>query len=186
MVRQDQKCDVAWLIRNHTDQPVFHSRRCFSFYFKFLAYSSSQLKNISTWMFSPRNNVGEIFRLYKETLTVMVDIVKLIHDVEIASSGTRYICVFKMELERFLLSSLAELVARKCNIKGIFLSTFQIRCGGYKGIVSQYPNSSKKLSLRSRMKKFYSVHTKLDALAWTKDQPCFLNRNDINIVHFGG
>ena len=124
--------------------------------------------------------------MYKETLTVMVDIVKLIHDVEIASSGTRYICVFKMELERFLLSSLAELVARKCNIKGIFLSTFQIRCGGYKGIVSQYPNSSKKLSLRSRMKKFYSVHTKLDALAWTKDQPCFLNRNDINIVHFGG
>ncbi|KAF3603159.1 hypothetical protein F2Q69_00038522 [Brassica cretica] len=40
------------------------------------------------------------------------------------------LCAFKMELERFLLRSLAKLVARKCDIKGIFPSTFQIRCGG--------------------------------------------------------
>ena len=38
-------------------------------------------------------NVGEIFRLDKETLTVMADDVKLIHDVEILSSVTHYVCL---------------------------------------------------------------------------------------------
>ncbi|KAG5416106.1 hypothetical protein IGI04_003673 [Brassica rapa subsp. trilocularis] len=107
-----QKCDVAWMIRNHTDQPVFHSR-----------------------------------------------------------DGIRKIS-----------SELAEMVARKCDIKGIFPSIFHIRCGGYKGVVAQNPNSSKKLSLGSRMKTFYSDHTKLDALAWTKEQHCFLNRQMISIL----
>ncbi|KAL0837764.1 hypothetical protein Bca101_089654 [Brassica carinata] len=58
----------------------------------------------TSWMgdFGNTKNVGEIFRLDKETLTVMADDVKLIHDVEIRDT----LCVFKMELERFLLSSL--------------------------------------------------------------------------------
>lgn len=91
------------------------------------------------------------------------------------------LCVFKIELERFLLSSLKWWLGN-ADIKGIFPSTFHIRCGGYKGVVAQNPNFSKKLSLGSRMKTFYSDHTKLDALAWTKEQPCFLNRQMISIL----
>ena len=32
------------------------------------------------------------------------------------------------------------------------------------------------------MAKFHSDHTKLDVLAWTKEQPCYLNRQMITLL----
>ncbi|CAN6841174.1 unnamed protein product [Brassica oleracea var. botrytis] len=69
----------------------------------------------------------------KETLTVIAYDVELIPDVEIFSSGTRY--VFSDGIGK-ISSEFAELVARKCDIKGV---SFQIRCGWYKGVVDQDP-----------------------------------------------
>ncbi|KAL0837749.1 hypothetical protein Bca101_089639 [Brassica carinata] len=172
--------------------------------FEFLAYSASQLKSTSTWMFAPIDGVkaadirswmgdfgsiknvakyaarlGQSFGSSKETLTVEADDVELIPDVEIFSSGKRY--VFSDGIGK-ISSDFAELVARKCDIEGVSPSAFQIRYGGYKGVVAKDPNSSKKLSLRSSMRKFHSDHTKLDVLAWTKEQPCYLNRQMITLL----
>lgn len=172
--------------------------------FEFLAYSASQLKNASTWMFAPIDGIsakdirswmrdfenitnvakyaarlGQSFGSSKETLTVRADDVELIPDVEILSSGTRY--VFSDGIGK-ISSEFAEQVAKKCNIKGVSPSAFQIRYGGYKGVVAQDPNSSKKLSLRSSMRKFHSDYTKLDVLAWTKEHPCYLNRQMITLL----
>ena len=72
----------------------------------------------------------------KETLTVIAYDVELIPDVEIFSSGTRY--VFSDGIGN-ISSEFAELVARKCDIKGVSPSAFQIRCGWYKGVVDQDP-----------------------------------------------
>ncbi|KAL0691180.1 hypothetical protein Bca4012_090859 [Brassica carinata] len=172
--------------------------------FEFLAYSASQLKSTSTWMFPPIDGVkaadirswmgdfgsiknvakyaarlGQSFGSSKETLTVEADDVELIPDVEIFSSGKRY--VFSDGIGK-ISSDFAELVARKCDIEGVSPSAFHIRYGGYNGVVAKDPKSSKKLSLRSSMRKFHSDHTKLDVLAWTKEQPCYLNRQMITLL----
>ncbi|WZZ29319.1 hypothetical protein YC2023_012720 [Brassica napus] len=173
--------------------------------FDFLAYSASQLKSTSTWMFAPIDGVkaadirswmgdfgsiknvakyaarlGQSFGSSKETLTVEADDVELIPDVEIFSSGKRY--VFSDGIGK-ISSDFAELVARKCDIEGVSPSVFQIRYGGYKGVVAKDPNSSKKLSLRSSMRKFHSDHTKLDVLAWTKEQPYFVLTDPMKILY---
>ncbi|KAG2246169.1 hypothetical protein Bca52824_085797 [Brassica carinata] len=120
--------------------------------FEFLAYSASQLKSTSTWMFSPIDGIkaadirswmgdfgsiknvakyaarlGQSFGSSKETLTVKADDVELIPDVEIFSSGKRY--VFSDGIGK-ISSDFAELVARKCDIEGVSPSVFQIRYGG--------------------------------------------------------
>ncbi|KAF2586097.1 hypothetical protein F2Q70_00037400 [Brassica cretica] len=56
---------------------------------------------------------------------------------EILSSETHY--VFSDGIGK-ISSEFAELVARKCDIKGVSPSAFQIRYGGYKRVVAQDPN----------------------------------------------
>ena len=66
-------------------------------------------------------------------------------------------------------------VAIKCKLKCFAPSVFQIRYGGYKGIVAVDPRSNWKLSLRKSVLKFQSENITLDVLACSKYQPCFLN-----------
>jgi RNA-dependent RNA polymerase len=169
--------------------------------FEFLAFSSSQLRENSAWMFASRRGLtasnirswlgefhhirnvakyaarlGQSFSSSIETLTVRHDEVDLIPDI---TNDTNY--VFSDGIGK-ISSEFAKSVAQKCKLKGFTPSAFQIRYGGYKGVVAVDPTSSRKLSLRKSMSKFESENITLDVLAYTKYQPCYLNRQIITLL----
>ncbi|KAI3883153.1 hypothetical protein MKW92_030412 [Papaver armeniacum] len=171
--------------------------------FEFLAFSASQLRDNSAWMFASKGSLtaasirdwmgdfrkirnvakyaarlGQSFGSSTETLSVSRDEIEKIDDVEIESNGTVYTFsdgIGKISFE------FAHKVASKCGLK-CTPSAFQIRYGGYKGVVAVDPRSLKKLYLRPSMRKFKSKVTKLDVLSWSKFQPCFLNRQVISLL----
>ncbi|KAF8040293.1 hypothetical protein BT93_B2508 [Corymbia citriodora subsp. variegata] len=172
--------------------------------FEFLAFSSSQLRDSSAWMFASREGLtatdirewmgdfrkirnvakyaarlGQSFGSSTETLNVRKDEVESIPDVEIMRDGVEY--VFSDGIGKISHQFALE-VARKCGLTISSPSAFQIRYGGFKGVVAVDPTSSKKLSLRSSMLKYESSNTKLDVLAWSRYQPCFLNRQIITLL----
>lgn len=169
--------------------------------FDFLAFSSSQLRDNSAWMFASTENLcasdirnwmgdfsdirnvakcaarlGQSFSSSKETLTVPQNEIEIIPDVE---NGTRYI--FSDGIGK-ISDDFARKVARKCDLENSTPSAFQIRYGGYKGVVAVDPTSSWKLSLRKSMCKYASSNIGLDVLAWSKYQPCYLNRQVISLL----
>ncbi|KAL9324882.1 hypothetical protein ACSQ67_005527 [Phaseolus vulgaris] len=172
--------------------------------FEFLAFSSSQLRENSLWMFAPtgtgcsaafirewmgnfsriRNvakyaaRLGQSFGSSTETLSVRRDEIEIIHDVKRTCGGIEYVFsdgIGKISLE------FAKRVAKKCGYD-CTPSAFQIRYGGYKGVVAVDPESPYKLSLRNSMRKYDSDNTKLDVLGRSKFQPCFLNRQLITLL----
>nr|APO15851.1 RNA-dependent RNA polymerase 1 [Sesuvium portulacastrum] len=168
--------------------------------FEFLAFSSSQLRDNSAWMFASRpglsaadirswmgdfsgiRNVakyaarlGQSFSSSTETLTVAKHEVEMIPDVE------RNDYVFSDGIGK-ISADFAHKVAIKCGFKSSSPSCFQIRYGGFKGVVAVDPSSSKKLSLRKSMCKYKSENEKLDVLAYSKYQPCYLNRQLITLL----
>ncbi|XWS64066.1 hypothetical protein CRYUN_Cryun06bG0155200 [Craigia yunnanensis] len=172
--------------------------------FEFLAFSSSQLRENSVWMFASRNGLttadirtwmgnfseiknvakyaarlGQSFSSSTETLSVAQDEINIIPDVKIRRGGIEY--VFSDGIGK-ISAKFAKKVAAKCRLNGCTPSAFQIRIGGYKGVVAVDPTSSRKLSLRRSMSKYESENTKLDVLAWSKYQPCFLNRQLITLL----
>ncbi|KAJ0901520.1 putative RNA-directed RNA polymerase [Helianthus annuus] len=171
--------------------------------FEFLAFSSSQLRDNSAWMFASTGRVnaaeirnwmgdfssirnvakyaarlGQCFGSSKESLSVARYEVEEIPDIKIVRNDTTY--VFSDGIGK-ISAELAERVSRKCGYDFI-PSAFQIRYGGYKGVVAVDPNSFMKLSLRKSMLKFESDNTKLDILAVSKYQPCYLNRQFITLL----
>ncbi|KAM5581252.1 putative RNA-dependent RNA polymerase 1 [Rosa sericea] len=171
--------------------------------FEFLASSSSQLREHSAWMFASRSGLtaqgirdwmgdfsqiknaakyaarlGQSFSSSRETFSVGLDEIEVIPDVEIERGRTKY--CFSDGIGK-ISADFAEKVARKCG-KSSTPSAFQIRYAGYKGIVAVDPKLSKKLALRKSMCKFKSLNTKLDVLAWSRYQPCFLNRQLITLL----
>ncbi|XP_021292687.1 RNA-dependent RNA polymerase 1-like isoform X2 [Herrania umbratica] len=172
--------------------------------FEFLAFSSSQLRENSAWMFAAREGLtaadirawmgdfskirnvakyaarlGQSFSSSTETLSVAKDEIEIIDDVEIKRDRIKY--VFSDGIGK-ISAKFAKKVAAKCRLNGCTPSAFQIRIGGFKGVVAVDPTSSKKLSLRGSMSKYESENTKLDVLAWSKYQPCFLNRQLITLL----
>ncbi|XP_045818047.1 RNA-dependent RNA polymerase 1-like [Trifolium pratense] len=172
--------------------------------FEFLAFSSSQLRENSLWMFARtttgvtadfirawmgdfsriRNvakyaaRLGQSFGSSTETLSVSRDEIEIIPDAKVKHGATEYVFsdgIGKISLE------LARKVAKKCGYDSI-PSAFQIRYGGYKGVVAVDPTSSVKLSLRKSMHKYESDNIKLDVLACSKVQPCYLNRQLITLL----
>lgn len=168
--------------------------------FEFLAFSSSQLRENSCWMFASTNGLtaerirnwmgdfhkirnvakyaarlGQSFSSSTETLSVHRDETEIIPDIEVGQY------VFSDGIGK-ISAEFAKKVALKCGCNGLIPSAFQIRYGGYKGVVAIDPNSSKKLSLRKSMCKYDSENKKLDVLAYSKYQPCFLNRQLITLL----
>lgn len=172
--------------------------------FDFLAFSSSQLRENSLWMFAPTMNgitadvirkwmgdfstirnvakyaarLGQSFGSSTETLSVAATDIEEIRDVEVVTGGIKY--TFSDGIGK-ISADFARRVASKCGLSNI-PSAFQIRYGGYKGVVAIDPTSSVKLSLRPSMSKYESDNTKLDVLSWSKYQPCFLNRQIISLL----
>ncbi|KAM7487790.1 hypothetical protein LguiB_025274 [Lonicera macranthoides] len=171
--------------------------------FDFLAFSSSQLRENSAWMFASRpgltaadirtwmgdfheiRNVakyaarlGQSFGSSTESLSVAHHEVEIIPDVKVTRDGTEY--TFSDGIGK-ISADFAGRVALKCGFKTT-PSAFQIRYGGYKGVVAVDPTSSKKLSLRKSMCKYNSNNTKLDVLASSKYQACYLNRQLITLL----
>lgn len=172
--------------------------------FDFLAFSSSQLRENSIWMFASRpgltaadirtwmgdfseiKNVakyaarlGQSFSSSTETLSVPRDEIKMIDDIVRRNKDKRY--VFSDGIGK-ISAEFAQKVAIKCGLKKFIPSAFQIRYGGFKGVVAVDPTSSTKLSLRDSMKKYESQNIELDVLSWSKYQPCFLNRQLITLL----
>ncbi|KAJ8648445.1 hypothetical protein MRB53_001468 [Persea americana] len=170
--------------------------------FEFLAYSSSQLKENSVWMFAARSGLtaadirkwmgdfstirnvakyaarlGQSFGSSQETLTVMKNEIENIPDIKTEDKKYNFSDgIGKISVE------FAERIASLCGLSST-PSAFQIRYAGYKGVVACDPKSSYKLSLRKEsMCKYVSENTKLDILAWSKYQPCFLNRQVITLL----
>ncbi|KAK9057194.1 hypothetical protein SSX86_024561 [Deinandra increscens subsp. villosa] len=171
--------------------------------FEFLAFSSSQLRDNSAWMFasagslnaaeirnwmgdfsSIRNvakyaaRLGQSFGSSKESLSVPWYEVEEIPDINIIRAGTNYI--FSDGIGK-ISAEFAKRVSRKCGYDFI-PSAFQVRYGGYKGVVAVDPTSIMKLSLRKSMCKFESDNTKLDILAISKYQPSYMNRQLITLL----
>ncbi|KAJ6768835.1 RNA-dependent RNA polymerase [Salix koriyanagi] len=141
--------------------------------FEFLAFSSSQLRENSCWI------LGQSFGSSTETLSVSRHEIENIPDIEVLRGGTTYL--FSDGIGK-ISAEFARRVAIKCGCRGFTPSAFQIRYAGYKGVVAVDPTSSKKLSLRKSMFKYESENTKLDVLAHSKYQPCFLNRQLITLL----
>lgn len=171
--------------------------------FEFLAFSSSQLRDNSAWMFASTGRInaadirewmgdfssiknvakyaarlGQSFGSSKESLSVAQHEVAKIADVEVIRNGVRYI--FSDGIGK-ISAEFAKRVSKKCGYDFI-PSAFQIRYGGYKGVVAVDPTSTMKLSLRNSMCKFESDNTKLDVLAISKYQPCYMNRQLITLL----
>ncbi|PPS17584.1 hypothetical protein GOBAR_AA03001 [Gossypium barbadense] len=171
--------------------------------FEFLACSTSQLRENSIWMFAfkpgltaedirgqmghihvIRNvakyaaRLGQSLSSSRETLEVRQDEIEIIPDIEVETGGNKYI--FSDGIGK-ISTKLAKQVAWKCALRHT-PSAFQIRYGGYKGVVAVDPSSSVKLSLRKSMQKFEADSTSLDVLSWSKYHTCYLNRQIIILM----
>jgi RNA-dependent RNA polymerase len=172
--------------------------------FEFLAFSNSQLRDNSVWMFASRTGLtaedirewmgdfheirnvekyaarlGQSFSSSRETLSVGRNEIEIIPDEEVKRNGIPY--CFSDGIGK-ISAELAQDVATKCGCKNYVPSAFQIHYGGYKGVVAVDPTSSMKLSLRMSMCKYKSQNISLDVLAWSRYQPCFLNRQIITLL----
>ncbi|CAO2831835.1 unnamed protein product [Amaranthus hypochondriacus] len=171
--------------------------------FEFLAFSASQLRSNSVWMFASNDKVtandirewmgtfnkirsvskcaarmGQLFSASWQTLVVPVQDVEVIPDIETNSDGIDY--CFSDGIGKISLS-FARQVAQKIGEEST-PSAFQIRYGGYKGVVAVDRNSFRKLSLRSSMLKFESKNRMLNVTKCCRSQPCYLNREIVTLL----
>ncbi|EEF52033.1 RNA-dependent RNA polymerase, putative [Ricinus communis] len=171
--------------------------------FEFLAFSASQLRSNSVWMFASNDKkkaeeirewmgcfnkihsiskcaarMGQLFSSSKQTFIVSPQDMEIIPDIEVTSDGINY--CFSDGIGKISLS-FARQVAQKCGLNRT-PSAFQIRYGGYKGVIAVDRNSFRKLSLRDSMCKFESENRMLNVTKWSESMPCYLNREIITLL----
>ncbi|KAG5056691.1 hypothetical protein AAZV13_05G032300 [Glycine max] len=171
--------------------------------FEFLAFSASQLRSNSVWLFASNDNLkaadirewmgcfnnirsvskcaarmGQLFSSSMQTFEVVSQDVEIIPDVEVISDGVSY--CFSDGIGK-ISQSFARQVAQKLKLDHT-PSAFQIRYGGFKGVIAVDRRSFRKLSLRSSMLKFESKNSMLCVTKWSESMPCFLNREIISLL----
>nr|XP_043618244.1 RNA-dependent RNA polymerase 2 [Erigeron canadensis] len=171
--------------------------------FEFLAFSASQLRSNSVWMFASNEHVtaesirnwmgcftkirsiskcaarmGQLFSTSKQTIEVPPHHVETIPDIEVKTDGVDY--CFSDGIGKISLSFAKE-VASRYGLKHT-PSAFQIRYGGYKGVIAVDRNSFKKLSLRKSMQKFDSKNRMLNITKYSESQSCYLNREIVTLM----
>ncbi|CAL0306822.1 unnamed protein product [Lupinus luteus] len=173
--------------------------------FEFLAFSASQLRSSSVWLFASNDNVkaedirewmgcfnnirsvskcaarmGQLFSSSVQTIEVPAQDVEIIPDIEVTTDGVNY--CFSDGIGK-ISQSFARQVAQKLKLdQSRIPSAFQIRYGGYKGVIAVDRHSYRKLSLRSSMLKFESNNRMLCVTKWSDSMPCFLNREIISLL----
>lgn len=171
--------------------------------FEFLAFSASQLRSNAVWMFASNENItaegirewmgcfkkirsvskcaarmGQLFSSSLPTFDVPSQDVEIIPDIEVTTDGNNY--CFSDGIGKISLP-FARQVAQKCGLD-YTPSAFQIRYGGYKGVLAVDRNSFRKMSLRKSMLKFESNARKLNVTKWSESMPCFLNREIVTLL----
>uniref|UniRef100_A0A2P2JZ95 RNA-dependent RNA polymerase n=1 Tax=Rhizophora mucronata TaxID=61149 RepID=A0A2P2JZ95_RHIMU len=171
--------------------------------YEFLAFSAGQLRSNSVWMFASNDylragdirewmgcfnvirsvskcaaRIGQLFSSSLQTFVVPEQEVEIIPDIEVTTDDISY--CFSDGIGKISLS-FAKQVAQKCGLKET-PSAFQIRYGGYKGVIAVDRNSYQKLSLRGSMLKFESENRMLNVIKWSKSMPCYLNREIISLL----
>ncbi|KAG2566766.1 hypothetical protein PVAP13_7NG245500 [Panicum virgatum] len=173
--------------------------------YEFLAFSASQLRGNSVWMFASNNSLsaesirrwmghfkdirsvskcaarmGQLFSSSRQTFEVSSYDVEVIPDIEITTDGTKHI--FSDGIGK-ISSRFARQIAKTIGLDpNNPPSAFQIRYGGYKGVIAVDPTFFFNLSLRPSMKKFESKSTMLNITNWSKSQPCYVNREIISLL----
>ncbi|XVF50293.1 hypothetical protein PTKIN_Ptkin04bG0084700 [Pterospermum kingtungense] len=122
--------------------------------------------------------MGQLFSSSLPTLVVPVQDVDIIPDIEVNSDGINY--CFSNGIGKISLP-FARQVAQKCGLD-YTPSAFQIRYGGYKGVVAVDHNSFRKMSLCRSMLKFESNIKMLNVTKWSESMPCFLNREIVSLL----
>nr|BAJ85295.1 predicted protein [Hordeum vulgare subsp. vulgare] len=173
--------------------------------YEFLAFSASQLRGSSVWMFASNDSLkaedirrwmgnfeeirsvskcaarmGQLFSSSRQTLDILPRDVEEIPDIEVTTDGTKYIFsdgIGKIS-ERFAKEMACRIGLDYTNPP----SAFQIRYGGYKGVVAVDPDSFRNLSLRPSMKKFESKSRMFNITSTSKSQPCYMNREIISLL----
>lgn len=171
--------------------------------FFFLAFSASQLRSNSVWMFASNEHVkaedirewmgcfnkirsiskcaarmGQLFSTSFQTMEVQLQHVEILPDIEVTSDGVNY--CFSDGIGK-ISQAFARQVAQKCGLNHT-PSAFQIRYGGYKGVIAVDRNSFRKLSLRGSMLKFESKNRMLNITKWSDALPCYLNREIVILL----
>ncbi|CAL5068316.1 unnamed protein product [Urochloa decumbens] len=173
--------------------------------YEFLAFSASQLRGSSVWMFASNDSLsaedirgwmghfsdirsvskcaarmGQLFSSSRQTFEVSSYDVEVIPDIEVTTDGTKYI--FSDGIGK-ISSRFARQIAKAIGLDPYNPpSAFQIRYGGYKGVIAVDPTSFFNLSLRPSMMKFDSKSTMLNITNWSKSQPCYVNREIISLL----
>lgn len=171
--------------------------------FLFLAFSASQLRSNAVWMFASNNEVktedirdwmgcfnqirsvskcaarmGQLFSTSRQTFEVQPLHVEVIPDIEVNTDGFEY--CFSDGIGK-ISQAFARQVAQKCGLSHT-PSAFQIRYGGYKGVIAVDRSSFRKLSLRRSMLKFESNNRMLNITKCCDAMPCYLNREIITLL----
>ncbi|GER56874.1 Rna-dependent RNA polymerase [Striga asiatica] len=172
--------------------------------FEFLAFSASQLRSNSVWMFASNEYInaddirdwmgcfkkirsiskcaarmGQLFSSSMQTFEVHPRDIDRIPDIEIVSDdGVKY--CFSDGIGK-ISYAFAKDIVRKLGLTHV-PSAFQIRYGGYKGVIVVSRNSFRKLALRSSMLKFESDNCMLNVTKWSESQSCYLNREIITLL----
>ncbi|WVZ86001.1 hypothetical protein U9M48_032852 [Paspalum notatum var. saurae] len=173
--------------------------------YEFLAFSASQLRGNSVWMFASNDSLnaesirkwmghfkdicsvskcaarmGQLFSSSRQTFEVSSYDVEVIPDIEVTTDGTKY--VFSDGIGK-ISTRFARQIAQLIGLDPAYPpSAFQIRYGGYKGVIAVDPTSFFNLSLRPSMKKFESKSIMLNITNWSKSQPCYVNREIISLL----